>query len=217
MLGMASPIDARDNSKLNQRRLLYPIIGSGNASQFENQHERLTMMRKSSVRKDARSNISSSPEKTRRGELPCGTKAAFFKSVREQLQDPTMSDVLKNNVLASLLTALTSKKLAFVDLSGYDVSGSYLFYNHVMKPVDGKALIHVSPLIGFVEQSASAEVHSDLLSERDFLDVNKLEEGQRNRAYTDCYWTGSVVVNIINPHNHPPRRNETKNQIKKSR
>ena len=85
-----------------------------------------------------------------------------------------------------------------------------------MKPVDGKALIHVSPLIGFVEQSASAEVHSDLLSERDFLDVNKLEEGQRNRAYTDCYWTGSVVVNIINLHNHPPRRNETKNQIKKS-
>jgi hypothetical protein len=126
MLGMASPIDARDNSKLNQRRLLYPIIGSGNASQFENQHERLTMMRKSSVRKDARSNISSSPEKTRRGKLPCGTKAAFFKSVREQLQDPTMSDVLKNNVLASLLTALTSKKLAFVDLSGYDVFQSRL-------------------------------------------------------------------------------------------
>lgn len=79
----------------------------------------------------------------------------------------------------------------------YKGAGSYLFYNHVMKPVNGKALVHISPLIGFVEQNTTTEIHSDLLSEKDFLDVNKFQAEQRNRAYSDCYWTGGNVINTF--------------------
>ena len=79
----------------------------------------------------------------------------------------------------------------------YKGATGYHFYNHVMKPVDNKALVHVSPLIGFAEVSTSSAIQSDLLSEQDYLDVNHLKEEQRTRAFVDCYWKGSSAVNTF--------------------
>lgn len=79
----------------------------------------------------------------------------------------------------------------------YKGASEYHFYNHVMKPTDGKVLIHVSPLIGFAEITTSKAIQSDLLSEQDYLDVNNLKEEQRTRAFVDCYWKGKSVVNTF--------------------
>ena len=79
----------------------------------------------------------------------------------------------------------------------YKGATGYHFYNHVMKPVNNKALVHVSPLIGFAEVSTTKAIQSDLLSERDYLDVNNLKEDQRTRAFVDCYWKGDSAVNTF--------------------
>lgn len=79
----------------------------------------------------------------------------------------------------------------------YKGATNYQFFNHVIKPSDGKALIHVSPLIGFAEIKTNSLLPSDLLSESDYLDVNHLKEEQRIRAFVDCYWKGDNVVNTF--------------------
>lgn len=126
-------------------------------------------------------------------------KQAYTKLALTKLENNGKTKSILNTSIdkANFLAKNNNPKATYHYNMLYKGSGSYLFYNHVMKPVNGKALIHISPLIGFVEQSTSSEIHSDLLSERDFLDVNKLKAEQRNRAYSDCYWTGGNVVNTF--------------------
>ena len=90
----------------------------------------------------------------------------------------------------------------------YKGANNYHFYNHVMKPNNGKALVHVSPLIGFAEIKTNTPIQSDLLSEKDYLDVNNLKEEQRNRAFVDCYWKGNSAVNTFCMRKPIPNYNE---------
>ena len=79
----------------------------------------------------------------------------------------------------------------------YKGNGKYHFFNHVMKPTNGKVLVHVSPLIGFFEKNTAEPLSSDLLSEQDYIDVNKLKQEQVNRVFNACNWTGDNVVNTF--------------------
>ena len=78
----------------------------------------------------------------------------------------------------------------------YSDGRSYFFYNHAIKPVQAKALLHVSPLIGCAEiVSNQKHIESDLLSTNTFINMNELTEEQRLRAYESCTWEGQNVVN----------------------
>lgn len=79
----------------------------------------------------------------------------------------------------------------------YKGNGSYHFYNHVMKPIQGKALVHISPLIGFYEIDTSSPVSSDLLSQQDYININALKKDQRQRVFSACNWEGNNVVNTF--------------------
>lgn len=143
-------------------------------------------------------------------------KQAYSKLALTKLENNGVKKSIINTSIdkANFLAKSNSPKATYHYNMLYKASGSYLFYNHVMKPVNGKVLVHVSPLIGFVEQNTSSEIHSDLLSEKDFLNVNKLKEEQRNRAYSDCYWTGGNVVNTFTMRKPVPNyKNLIKNSV----
>tara|TARA_Y100000817_G_scaffold314304_1_gene312713 strand:+ start:382 stop:1545 length:1164 start_codon:yes stop_codon:yes gene_type:complete len=80
----------------------------------------------------------------------------------------------------------------------YSDGRSYYFYNHAIKPKDGKALLHISPLIGCAMiVSDEKHIESDLLSSNNYIDVNGLSDAQRNRAYESCKWEGKNIVNTF--------------------
>lgn len=73
---------------------------------------------------------------------------------------------------------------------------SYYFYNHGIKPQKGKALLSVSPLMGCaVVSSEKNHIESDLLSSDKYININKLTEEQRDRAFLSCNWDGKNIVN----------------------
>ncbi len=126
----------------------------------------------------------------------------FDSSIRDVYSKMQLSKINNKTFIATTLN--TANKLANSQPTQsynynmlYKGANEYHFYNHVMKPVNGKALVHVSPLIGFAEVKTSSPIQSDLLSEGDYLDVNNLKEEQRNRAFVDCYWKGDSVVNTF--------------------
>lgn len=80
----------------------------------------------------------------------------------------------------------------------YSDGRSYHFYNHAIKPSNGKALLNISPLIGCAMVSSDEKhIESDLLSTNNYIDVNKLSEEQRVRTYESCKWEGKNIVNTF--------------------
>lgn len=80
----------------------------------------------------------------------------------------------------------------------YSDGRSYHFYNHAIKPSNGKALLNISPLIGCaMVLSDEKHIESDLLSTNKYIDVNKLSEEQRVRTYESCKWEGKNIVNTF--------------------
>lgn len=80
----------------------------------------------------------------------------------------------------------------------YSDGRSYHFYNHAIKPSNGKALLNISPLIGCAMVSSDEKhIESDLLSTNNYIDVNKLSEEQRVRTYESCKWDGKNIVNTF--------------------
>lgn len=78
----------------------------------------------------------------------------------------------------------------------YSDGRSYYFYNHGIKPSNGKALLNISPLIGCAMVSVEGnKVESDLLSTDKFINIKNLSEEQRNRAFDSCKWSGKNIVN----------------------
>ena len=71
------------------------------------------------------------------------------------------------------------------------------FYNHAIKPVEGKVLVHISPLMGYsmVTNLESQSFVSDLMSCDEYVDVNELGEKAKIRAYVNCRWAGKDIVN----------------------
>lgn len=81
----------------------------------------------------------------------------------------------------------------------YSDGRSLYFYNHAIKPDSkGRALLHISPLIGCAEiYSDQKHIESDLLSSSDYIDINNLTDEQRSRAYESCKWEGKNIVNTF--------------------
>lgn len=81
----------------------------------------------------------------------------------------------------------------------YSDGRSLYFYNHAIKPdTNGRALLHISPLIGCAEiYSDQKHIESDLLSSSDYIDINHLTDEQRSRAYESCKWEGKNIVNTF--------------------
>ena len=81
----------------------------------------------------------------------------------------------------------------------YSDGRSLYFYNHAIKPdTKGRALLHISPLIGCAEiYSDQKHIESDLLSSNDYIDINHLTDEQRSRAYESCKWEGKNIVNTF--------------------
>ena len=79
----------------------------------------------------------------------------------------------------------------------YSDGTDYYFYNHVIKPSKGKALVHISPLMGCSLVETAENVPADLLSSEKFISYSELTEEQRARAFTACKWQGSNVVNTF--------------------
>ena len=78
----------------------------------------------------------------------------------------------------------------------YKSAGSYLFYNHALKPVDSQALVQISPLLGYAMVSTKANhIESDVLTASDYLDVSSFTDEQRMRAYVMASWGGKNIVN----------------------
>lgn len=77
----------------------------------------------------------------------------------------------------------------------YSDGMSYHFFNHAIKPFDGKAIVHVSPLMGCATVTADKYIESDLLSSQDYIDVKTLKPEQRERAYVSCKWSGDNIIN----------------------
>lgn len=71
------------------------------------------------------------------------------------------------------------------------------FYNHAIKPANGKVLVHISPLMGYsmVTGVESQSFVSDLMSCDEYVDVNELGEKAKVRAYVNCKWAGKDIVN----------------------
>lgn len=126
----------------------------------------------------------------------------FGKTIKEVYSKLQFAKV-ENSPLLHLSTQQIKKITSSEMLSSYKYNmlykgnGKYHFFNHVMKPTQGKALVHVSPLIGFFETKTSEAVASDLLSEQDYIDVNQLKKSQVNRVFNACNWTGDNVVNTF--------------------
>lgn len=77
----------------------------------------------------------------------------------------------------------------------YSDGRSYHFYNHAIKPSNGKALVNVSPMVGCAVVHSDKFTEADMLSANDYIDVNTLTEAQRNRAYLKCKWKGRNIIN----------------------
>tara|TARA_B100000674_G_scaffold293398_1_gene243324 strand:- start:2196 stop:3359 length:1164 start_codon:yes stop_codon:yes gene_type:complete len=78
----------------------------------------------------------------------------------------------------------------------YSDGRTFYFYNHAIKPSNGKALLNISPLIGCAMiTSEDKHVESDLLSSSSYIDINKLNSEQRSRAFESCKWEGKNIVN----------------------
>ena len=79
----------------------------------------------------------------------------------------------------------------------YTDGKSYFFYNNAIKPQNNKAILVVSPLMGCAVINNVEENHvvSDLLTSSQYIDVNNLQEDQRNRAMVKCKWGGKNIVN----------------------
>jgi len=77
----------------------------------------------------------------------------------------------------------------------YSDGRTYHFFNHAIKPANGKALLNVSPLVGCATITADKYVESDLLTSNDYIDVNTLGDAQRERAYVSCKWNGKNIIN----------------------
>jgi hypothetical protein len=78
----------------------------------------------------------------------------------------------------------------------YSDASTYYFYNHAIKPKGNQALVHISPLMGYalLEDVQSTEIESDYFS-GSYIDVNKLQGEQRDRAFVKCKWAGGSLVN----------------------
>lgn len=81
----------------------------------------------------------------------------------------------------------------------YSDATSYYFYNHAIKPKDKKALVHISPLMGYalLEDVASTAIESDYIDSGNYINPNNLGETQRKRAFVSCSWTGENLVNTF--------------------
>jgi hypothetical protein len=79
----------------------------------------------------------------------------------------------------------------------YTDAKSYYFYNHVIKPQNGQAIVVVSPLMGcaVINNVGDNSIVSDLLTSSKYIDVNSLEEEQRQRAMVKCKWAGKNIIN----------------------
>lgn len=79
----------------------------------------------------------------------------------------------------------------------YTDGKTYYFYNHAIKPSNGKAILGISPLMGcaVVRGISDTSIESDLLSAKDFIDVNNLKAEQRKRVLSDCSWDGKNIIN----------------------
>ena len=80
----------------------------------------------------------------------------------------------------------------------YRSNDSYFFYNHALKPVGKKALVHVSPLMGYnLVDTDEIALASDLMASNEYLDISKFKEEQRRRAYVSCSWKGKNIINTF--------------------
>lgn len=79
----------------------------------------------------------------------------------------------------------------------YTNGKAFYFYNHAIKPSNGKAILGVSPLMGCAVVKGITENHieSDLLSTNEYIDVNNLKADQRKRVLSDCSWDGKSIIN----------------------
>lgn len=78
----------------------------------------------------------------------------------------------------------------------YKAAGTYLFYNHAVRPQSGKALVHISPLLGYALVDATDKYfESDVMSSDNYLDINSFTDEQRKRAYVKASWAGKNIVN----------------------
>ena len=117
---------------IDTKRLLYPLIGMRNAKHFERLHKRASTMKKISTPKHLRATLTSHLEHNEHG---LDAKKVFFDTVRKRLNGVNnnnnnnkdnnehinaTNDVVRNNVLASLMVALTSKKVLFANINGKD-------------------------------------------------------------------------------------------------
>ena len=127
----------------------------------------------------------------------------FFGKTIKEVYSKLQFAKAENSPLLHLSAEHTKKLVSSEMLSSYKYNmlykgnGKYHFFNHVMKPTQGKALVHVSPLIGFFETKTAQPVASDLLSEQDYIDVNQLKQEQVNRVFNACNWSGDNVVNTF--------------------
>lgn len=103
----------------------------------------------------------------------------------------------KRNSIAKLYGASEKVQTSNYNML-YSDGRSYHFYNHAIKPSNGKALLNVSPLIGCAMISSDEKhIESDLLSTNNYIDVNKLSEEQRIRTYESCKWEGKNIINTF--------------------
>lgn len=107
---------------------------------------------------------------------------------------------LKEHSLAKLNEQLTPTEITSSTIYNvlYRGNSTYLFYNHAIKPTQGKALVHISPLMGYVEiKTDESAVASDLMSADEYMDIREFTPEQRKRAYVDCNWEGKNIVNTF--------------------
>lgn len=81
----------------------------------------------------------------------------------------------------------------------YSDGTSYYFYNHAIKPLNGEAVLNISPLMGVTKLRGLQEnyVESDLISSDQYVNVSTLTESQRQRALVSCKWDGKNIVNTF--------------------
>ena len=113
--------------QIDTKRLLYPLIGIKAAKHFERLNSRASIMSKISTPKHLRAALTSSVEHKEHG---IDAKKVFFDTVRKHLNsvnnnnkhenEEVLNDVVKNNVMAALIVALTSKNVLFSNINGKD-------------------------------------------------------------------------------------------------
>lgn len=127
------------------------------------------------------------------------------------LGNTTIRNAYKEVVASKLVKQAQDKRNSIAKLYGasekvqtsnynmlYSDGRSYHFYNHAIKPSNGKALLNISPLIGCAMVSSDEKhIESDLLSTNNYIDVNKLSEEQRARTYESCKWEGKNIINTF--------------------